>query len=78
MDVYGAREDPVAGVTGALVADAVRRARAHARVHFLADRGSVIATVLSVAAPGDVVLTLGAGDVTALGPEVLAALAEGQ
>jgi UDP-N-acetylmuramate--alanine ligase len=67
MDVYGAREDPVPGVTGALVAEHVP----HGRVVFEPSWSAVPAAVVARAAPGDLVLTLGAGDITQLGPEVL-------
>ena len=67
LDVYAAREDPEPGVTGALVADAVPGGRAV----FCRDRGSVPAAVADVAKPGDVVLTMGAGDVTMLGPLIV-------
>jgi UDP-N-acetylmuramate--alanine ligase len=72
LDVYAAREDPEPGVTGRLVADAVPGGRAR----FLPDRAEVPAAVTGTAKPGDLVLTMGAGDVTALGPVILAALAE--
>ena len=71
-DVYGAREAPVWGVSGALVADAARRRGA--RVVYQPDRGALARTVIDHATPGDVIFTLGAGDVTRVGPEVLAAL----
>jgi UDP-N-acetylmuramate--alanine ligase len=72
LDVYAAREDPEPGVTGRLVADAVPGDRAR----FVTDRAEVPAAVAGTAKPGDLVLTMGAGDVTALGPVILAALAE--
>jgi UDP-N-acetylmuramate--alanine ligase len=72
LDVYAAREDPEPGVTGKLVADAVPGGRAQ----FLADRRQVAPAVAGMAKPGDLVLTMGAGDVTALGPLILAALCE--
>jgi UDP-N-acetylmuramate--alanine ligase len=72
LDVFGAREDPVPGVTGALIADAVP---APARVLFEPDRGAVPAALVERAQRGDLVITMGAGDVTQLGPEVLALLA---
>ncbi len=72
LDVYAAREDPEPGVTGMLVADAVPGSRAR----FLPDRDEVPAAVAGIAKPGDLVLTMGAGDVTALGQVILAALAE--
>jgi UDP-N-acetylmuramate--alanine ligase len=70
MDVYAAREDPEPGVTGALVADAVPGGHAQ----FVPDRASVPQTAAGLAKPGDIILTMGAGDVTALGPQILAAL----
>jgi UDP-N-acetylmuramate--alanine ligase len=70
LDVYPAREDPEPGVTGELVASAVPGGRAV----FLPDRAAVPAAVAGTARPGDLVLTMGAGDVTALGPPIVAAL----
>jgi UDP-N-acetylmuramate--alanine ligase len=72
MDVYAAREDPEPGVTGALIADAVPGGRAQ----FVPDRASVPALATALAKPGDIILTMGAGDVTALGPALVAALRE--
>ena len=74
LDVYAAREDPVPGVTGALVADAVPLPAG--RVVFAADRSRVAPELAARARPGDLVVTMGAGDVTALAPEILAALTE--
>jgi UDP-N-acetylmuramate--alanine ligase len=74
LDVYGAREDPEPGVTGELVARAVPLPPEH--VAFEPDREAAVRRLAERAAPGDVVLTLGAGDVTALGPALLARLAE--
>lgn len=65
MDVYGAREQPVPGVTGALISDQVPGA------HFAADHDAAVDAVLDLAEPGDLVLTVGAGDVTTLGPRLL-------
>jgi UDP-N-acetylmuramate--alanine ligase len=69
MDVYGAREDPMPGVTGALVADAVPLKADH--VVFEPSWSAVPGRLAALAQPGDLVLTLGAGDVTQVGPEVL-------
>ena len=70
LDIYAAREDPAPGVTGALVARAVPGAAAQ----FVADMTAVPAVVAGLAKPGDLVLTMGAGDVTTLGPLIVAAL----
>jgi UDP-N-acetylmuramate--alanine ligase len=72
LEVYGAREDPVPGVTGALIADAV--ALPAGSVLFVPDRAAVPAELARRARPGDLVLTMGAGDVTALAAEIVAAL----
>jgi UDP-N-acetylmuramate--alanine ligase len=69
LDVYGAREDPQPGVSGALVADAVPLPRD--RVRFVPRWEDVPAVVAGVAAAGDLVITMGAGDVTVLAPEIL-------
>jgi len=73
MEIYGAREDPIPGVTGRTIADAVPLPPE--RVVFEPSWLAVAGHLLEWARPGDVVLTMGAGDVTQLGPEVLAALA---
>ena len=72
LDIYAAREDPEPGVTGQLICDAVPGERAQ----FLPDRASAPAVVAGLAKPGDLVLTMGAGDVTALGPLIVAVLHE--
>lgn len=72
LDVYVAREEPDPDVTGALVADAVPLPAE--QVRYVADRAAVVDALVSAAQPGDVVLTLGAGDITALAPQVVAAL----
>jgi UDP-N-acetylmuramate--alanine ligase len=70
LDVYGAREDPEPGVTGKIVADAVPGGRGR----FVPDGVSVPDVIAGLAKPGDLVLTMGAGDVTTLGPMIVAAL----
>jgi UDP-N-acetylmuramate--alanine ligase len=70
LDVFPAREDPVPGVTGALIADRVP----HEHVTFLESFADAVPFVAARVKPGDLVLTVGAGDVTILGPELLSAL----
>jgi UDP-N-acetylmuramate--alanine ligase len=70
LDVYAAREDPEPGVTGNLVAAAVPGGQAQ----FVPDRDRAVTVAAGLAKPGDMVLTMGAGDVTALGPLIVAAL----
>jgi UDP-N-acetylmuramate--alanine ligase len=69
LDVYVAREDPEPGIDGALVAAAVPLPTD--RVRHMPDVDAVPALLAELAAPGDLVLTLGAGDVTRLGPSIL-------
>lgn len=78
MDVYAAREDPLPGVSGELVAQAVRSARADAEVHYVPSWSQVAGRVAELARPGDLVLTVGAGDVTLVGPDVLRILGGGR
>jgi UDP-N-acetylmuramate--alanine ligase len=73
LDIYPAREDPIPGVTSALITDAARAAGAD--VTPVSDKDAVAGVVAGMAGPGDLVLTMGAGDVTDLGPEILARLA---
>jgi UDP-N-acetylmuramate--alanine ligase len=71
-DVYAASEEPIPGVTGAALADAVR-ACGHRDVAFV-PRARLAEAALERLRPGDIVLTLGAGDVTQAGPEILGLL----
>ncbi len=70
LDIYGAGEKPVAGVTGALIAEAAA-ARGAAHVHYVGAGGSALERLTAEAHPGDLLLTLGAGDVWKLGEEAL-------
>ncbi len=78
MDVYAAREDPEPGVSGRLVAQAVRAARPDADVHYVPSWAAVPGVVAGLLRPGDLLLTVGAGDVTMIGPEVLYRLEHGE
>lgn len=69
LDIYPAREDPMPGITSALIIDAARAAGAE--VTAVHDKASVPDVVAGIARPGDLVLTMGAGDVTDLGPDIL-------
>ena len=69
LDVYGAREQPLDGISGRTIAHLVT-----VPVVFAPDLSQVAELVADLAAPGDVVLTLGAGDITMQGPEIVEAL----
>ncbi|MBW3602400.1 MAG: UDP-N-acetylmuramate--L-alanine ligase [Actinobacteria bacterium] len=74
-DVYAANEAAVAGVTGELVADAALDAGVETR--FLASLSALPAVLSRLVQPGDVVLTMGAGDITTVGPQLLRQLEGG-
>jgi UDP-N-acetylmuramate--alanine ligase len=73
--IYGAREQPLPGVTAALVARGA--ARAGATTVAVRERAALTERVAETVRAGDVVFTLGAGDVTRVGPELLARLGSG-
>ncbi|MGH2749094.1 MAG: UDP-N-acetylmuramate--L-alanine ligase [Actinomycetota bacterium] len=75
-DVYAAREEPVPGVTGKLIADAVCARLPRRAVAYLPHRADVVSYLEATARGGDLVLTLGAGDVNSVGDELLARLGE--
>jgi UDP-N-acetylmuramate--alanine ligase len=70
LDVYGAREQPMAGVDSGLIAAAM----APGQVEWARRRTELPAMVAAAARPGDIVLTMGAGDVTELAPLIVAEL----
>jgi UDP-N-acetylmuramate--alanine ligase len=74
LDVSRARERPLPGVTGALIADAVPLPPD--RVTFVPRRSEAAAVLAGLARPGDLVLTMGSGDVTLVGPELLGLLGD--
>jgi UDP-N-acetylmuramate--alanine ligase len=69
LDVYAAREQPIAGISGASVAEHVT-----VPVRYVPDFSAVADLVAGSARAGDVVVTMGAGDVTLLGREILGAV----
>jgi UDP-N-acetylmuramate--alanine ligase len=71
MDIYPAGESPIPGVSAADLADGIR-AHGHRNVTYLgSDRARVVDHVCEISRPGDLVLTLGAGDVSQLGSDIL-------
>jgi UDP-N-acetylmuramate--alanine ligase len=71
-EIYPAREQPIAGVTSALIKDSVERAGG--AIAWFGERAALADALARASEPGDVVLTLGAGDITKTGPELLARL----
>ncbi|MBL1084246.1 UDP-N-acetylmuramate--L-alanine ligase [Streptomyces actinomycinicus] len=74
LDIYPAREDPIPGVTSELIIEAARAAGAD--VTAVHDKGEAPAVIAGMAKPGDLVITMGAGDVTDLGPLILDRLSQ--
>ncbi|MGF1464881.1 MAG: UDP-N-acetylmuramate--L-alanine ligase [Sandaracinaceae bacterium] len=72
-DVYAAGEAPIEGATSGRLAEAIR-AHGHRDVTHVGPRSALVGALLDRLEPGDVVVTLGAGDITRTGPELLAAL----
>ncbi|HUF31158.1 MAG TPA: cyanophycin synthetase, partial [Gemmatimonadaceae bacterium] len=71
-EIYPAREQPIAGVTAGLIADAA--AAAGRPVAWRGTRDELALALSEAARPGDVILTMGAGDITRSGPELLSLL----
>ena len=71
LDVFGAREEPLPGVTGHSIAELAVSGRVTSTPHV----EEAIGAVVQLAGAGDLILTIGAGDVTALGPRIVNGLA---
>ncbi|MCK5539811.1 MAG: UDP-N-acetylmuramate--L-alanine ligase, partial [Deltaproteobacteria bacterium] len=69
-DIYAAGETPIAGISGELLAEAIRQ-HGHKQVYYCADRKEVRQFVLDQAQASDLILTLGAGDICKLGHELV-------
>lgn len=77
MDVYSAGETPVPGVTGATFMEPVREGYPNAEaLSYIPRRLEVVPTLTDELQPGDLLITMGAGDVTTIGAELVAALTE--
>jgi UDP-N-acetylmuramate--alanine ligase len=71
-DVYGAREEPKPGVSGKLIVDGMLRVKKNKPVVYLPRLGAIVDYLRTITGPGDLVLTLGAGDVHRVGERFLA------
>ena len=74
MDVYPAGEAPVPGVSGKTFLNIVLEHEGHPQADFVAHRVDVVPYLMDKLQPGDLVITMGAGDVTAMGPQIIDAL----
>ena len=73
-DVYSAGEDPVPGVTGRLIVDAIAADDAGRDVAWHPERAALVDWLTTILRPGDLCLTLGAGDLTTVPDDVIARL----
>ena len=77
MDVYPAGETPVPGVNGKTFLNVVLEHEGHPEAHYVPRRIDVVDHMVRIAHEGDLILTMGAGDVTAIGPQIVAQLDKG-
>jgi len=75
LDIYPAGEDPIQGVSSRRLFEALQ-ARGHLEAHYLEGQKSPASEVARVSRPGDLIVTLGAGDIYRLGPQILDALGD--
>jgi len=81
LPIYAASEEPIPGVTAERLAERIRKEsaekdRGRPRVEFVGESAAAVEKVAKAAREGDLILTLGAGSVSQLGPQILAALQE--
>jgi UDP-N-acetylmuramate--alanine ligase len=72
-DVYSAGEDPIAGMTGEALYQAIKR-KGHLDVKFIADKNDIVGQIAGELKPGDITLTLGAGDIYKVGEALVETL----
>lgn len=72
-DVYPAREEPIQGITGELIVNAAKEF-GHKQVHYVPDKKGVPDFLLTIVQKGDIVITMGAGDIWRYGEEFIAKL----
>jgi UDP-N-acetylmuramate--alanine ligase len=75
-DVYPAREEPIQGVSGELIVNAAREF-GHKQVHYVPDKNNVPAFLMAIKQPGDMIITMGAGDIWKYGEEFVKTLKAG-
>ena len=75
-DVYGAGEDPVPGVTGKLIVDSILESDPERSVTYVPNRTDLARSVVSMIREGDLVITMGAGDITQCAREIIDLMGE--
>jgi UDP-N-acetylmuramate--alanine ligase len=76
-DVYPAREEPIQGVTGELIANAAK-SFGHKNVHYVPDKKAIPDFLMTIKQPGDIIITMGAGDIWKFGEEFITKLKAGK
>ena len=71
-EIYAAGEDPIDGVTSEALYQAIKR-KGHMEVEFISDKGEIVRQLAGKLNPGDIVLTLGAGDIYKVGEALVEA-----
>lgn len=69
-DVYPAREEPIQGVSGELIANAAK-SLGHKNVHYVPDKKGIPDFLMKVKKQGDIIITMGAGDIWRFGEEFI-------
>ena len=74
MDVYSAGEDPIEGVSGQTIVDCVNALGDAGKAAYVPSKDETVEAVLDAVRPGDLLITMGAGDITSFGPRIVRAL----
>lgn len=69
-DVYPAREEPIQGITGELIATTAKEF-GHKHVHYIPDKKAIPDFLMTMKQPGDIIITMGAGDIWRYGEEFI-------
>ena len=74
-DIYPAGEKPIEGISASLIAEGVKR-HGHRDVHYISDKEEIPAHIMKIVRPGDMILTLGAGDIWKVNQKIMVLLKE--
>lgn len=74
-DIYPAGEKPIEGITASLIAEGVKL-HGHRDVHYISDKQEIPEHIMKIVHPGDMILTLGAGDIGKVNKKITALLKE--
>ena len=77
-DIYAAREQPIEGVSSELLVRRILEVEPHKQVEWISDRSAIVERLRTEARPGDLVMTMGAGDIREVGEQLVDALQKGR